>query len=80
MLTNINAAPSDLQKLAPPTTIGTPTSLQAVTFGSTAAAAGTPFEMALPIINGSVRHEGVYSLDAAAPQNRNIYYKVYSSF
>ncbi len=74
------ATPDALQKLAPPTTVGAPTSLQAVTFGGTAAAVGTPFSFALPTINGSVRPEGIYSLDTTAPQTRNIYYKVYSSY
>jgi hypothetical protein len=74
------ATPAALQKLAPPTTVGAPTSLQAVTFVGTAATAGTPFSFALPTINGSVRPEGIYSLDTTAPQTRNIYYKVYSSY
>ncbi len=74
------ATPAALQKLAPPTTVGAPTSLQAVTVGGAAAAAGTPFSFALPIINGTVRPEGIYSLDTTAPQNNNIYYKVYSSY
>lgn len=79
-LVNISANPTNLQKLAPPTTVGAPTSLQAVTVGGAAAAAGTPLSFALPIINGTVRPEGVYSLDTTAPQNNNIYYKVYSSY
>jgi hypothetical protein len=74
------ATPAALQKLAPPTTVGAPTSLQAVTVVGTAAAVGTPYSMALPTINGSVRPEGIYSLDTTAPQTRNIYYKVYSSY
>jgi hypothetical protein len=41
------ATPAALQKLAPPTTVGAPTSLQAVTVGGAAAAAGTPFSFAV---------------------------------
>lgn len=79
-LVNISANPTNLQKLAPPTTLGAPTALKAVTFVGTDATVGTPYNMALPIINGTVRPEGVYSLDTTAPQNNNIYYKVYSSY
>ncbi len=70
----------NLNKLVPPTTVGAPTALkQATDANATADAPGmNPYSFALPVINGSVRPEGVWTR-SFDPNQRNFYYKVYSS-
>jgi hypothetical protein len=70
-----------LKKLVPPTTVGAPTSLKLVGDASvTADAPGeVPPNIELPVINGSVRPEGVWTRPYDS-NKRNFYYKVYSSY
>jgi len=70
-----------LRKLVPPTTVGAPTALKLVTDASvTANAPGeVPANIELPVINGSVRPEGVWTRPVDL-NKRNFYYKVYSSY
>ena len=71
-----------LKKLVPPTTVGAPTSLKMI--GDASVTADAPGEVSyniieLPVINGSVRPEGVWTRPYDS-NKRNFYYKVYSSY
>jgi hypothetical protein len=70
-----------LMTLVPPTTVGAPTALKLVTDASvTANAPGeVPSGVELPVINGGVRPEGVWTRPVDL-NKRNFYYKVYSSY
>jgi hypothetical protein len=70
-----------LKKLVPPTTVGAPTALKLVgDANATADAPGeVPHNIELPVINGSVRPEGVWTRPYDS-NKRNFYYKVYSSY
>ena len=77
----IDTGVSKLKKLVPPNVVGAPTSLQLPTYAdSTANAPGeVPTNIELPVINGSVRPEGVWTRPDDLNQ-RNFYFKVYSSY
>ncbi len=77
----IEAGITTLKKLVPPTTVGAPTAIKLVNDANATADApgGDPYSFALPVINGSVRPEGVWTR-SFDPNQRNFYYKVYSSY